>query len=494
MELRRARTEGHCPSVPLPALHPLVEKIGKCNQVSGTTPGYRLNRKKTSETNMTDLHETGLKFEPDWAAVIGIQKNGETLAEAEESLAELERLIDSADAITVCSKVIRLRNMSASVYLSKGHMEDLYDWGHAQDCDCFIIDDEFSPVQQRNLETFFKCPVLTRTHVILNIFALHARTNEAMTQVELAQLRYNMPRLVGAGIASAKGGGSSARIASRGPGEKQLEVDRRAARARVQKLEKTLKNIEVQRETQRQRRMKKPLPLVGIIGYTNAGKSTLLNQLTNANILAEDKLFATLETTVRTLRLPSGLEVGLIDTVGFVNKLPPTLLAAFRATLEETVYADLILHVADSTSARLDIEFQATRDILEEIHCADTPRLTVWNKIDQMDDPVRIEHLTLEHPPAVAISALTGEGTDKLLAEIERIVMEAGQHVILSIPHDRYDLVTRLHNECQVLETRSTAEGTLIHCRTSPHMEGVIEPYKIDAWPEEEEKFKRESE
>lgn len=328
--------------------------------------------------------------------------------------------------------------------------------------------------------------MLTRTEVILDIFASHAKTRESMTQVELAQLRYRASRLIGAPIATARMGGASARIATRGPGETQLEVDRRRIKERVRRLELSLKEIARQRDVQRQKRRRSGLPLAGLVGYTNAGKSTLLNRLTRAGVLAEDRLFSTLDTTVRVLTLPDGLEVGLIDTVGFVSKLPAELVAAFRATLEEIAYADVILHVVDSVSPRLTAEFVATDEILETLGCQATPRLVVWNKTDLIADPVEIRALTGRRNPSVAVSALEGAGIEGLLAETERLILENGRHAVLLIPFDRYDLVARIHRESQVLESRDVAEGKLLRCRLAPHLAAATEPYRLDAWPEKE--------
>ncbi|MFP4381715.1 MAG: GTPase HflX [Candidatus Sumerlaeia bacterium] len=413
------------------------------------------------------------------AVLVGLQREGQTPEEAQLSLEELERLVDSAGAEILDSKIIRLREPNPATLISKGHVENLVAWTERLDADMIVLDDETSPVQQRNLEKAFGCRTVTRTEVILDIFATHAQTRESMTQVELAQLQYRRSRLIGIGIASAKMGGTGARIATRGPGETQLEVDRRRIRERVQHLEKTLKTIQKQRAVQRQRRQQSGMPLIGIAGYTNAGKSTLLNTLTQTGALAEDKLFATLDTTVRSLSLPGGLEVGLIDTVGFVSKLPTELVAAFRATLEEIAYADLILHVVDSTSPRLDVEFQATREIFETLNCQSTPRLTVWNKIDLLDDPIQVRTLPQSHPPAVAISARENIGIDTLLAEIERIVMQHNKPAKILIPYDHYELVARVHREATVLDDKDRPEGKFMECLIPEQLEDVLEPYRL---------------
>jgi GTP-binding protein HflX len=442
---------------------------------------------------MTATRATESENARERAALIGLERAGQSPRDVEQSLAELRRLVTSAGADVVGARAVSLREPKASTLLSKGHLEDLAQWAERVESDLVVLDDEMTPGQQRNLERAFGRRVLTRTEVILDIFATHAKTRESMTQVELAQLRYRLPRLIGAPIATARMGGvggeagGRGRIATRGPGETQLEVDRRRIRSRLRHLEKTLELIRQRRQTQRRRRMRSGIPLVGLVGYTNAGKSTLLNHLTNAGILAEDRLFSTLDTTVRTLALPSGLEVGLIDTVGFVSKLPPTLIAAFRATLEEVTFADVILHIVDASSPRQDIEFAATEDILRELQCESKPRLTAWNKIDRLDDPVEINALTLRRAPSAAISALYGTGVEGLLEEIERLVMACGVPAVLCIPYDRYDLVARLHRESQVVDSRDTGEGKVLRCRLAPHLYDLTAPFRLDRWPEESE-------
>jgi GTP-binding protein HflX len=430
-----------------------------------------------------ETHETENSALAEKAVIVGLQREGQTHEEAKLSLDELERLAESAGAEVVDRQIIRLRDPSPATLISKGHVENLVAWAAEKEADILILDDDTTPVQQRNLEKAFGCRTVTRTEIILDIFAHHAKTRESMTQVELAQLQYRRSRLIGIGIASAKMGGASARIATRGPGETQLEVDRRRIRERVQYLEKVLKQIQKQRAIQRQKRAQSGMPIVGIAGYTNAGKSTLLNSLTQAGVLAEDKLFATLDTTVRGLSLPGGLEVGLIDTVGFVSKLPHELVAAFRATLEEIAYADLILHVVDATSPRLEVEFAATRDIFETLKCENTPRLTVWNKTDQIEDPVQVRALENNHAPAVSISALHKTGLDRLLVEIERMVMEQSETIILRLPYDRYDLVARIHREGTVLESRDDEAGKLLRCRLTPALTDITTPWRLKEWP-----------
>lgn len=419
------------------------------------------------------------------AALVGLQQGREKVEDVLSSLTELRRLVESAGADVVAERCVHLRKPHPATLLSKGLVEDLALWTELQEAEIVILDAELSPVQQRNLEKAFPATrVLSRTEVILDIFATHAGTRESMTQVELAQLRYRRSRLIGIGIASAKMGGVSGGIATRGPGETQLEVDRRRIRQRVQRLETALEEIEKQREVRRKKRQASGLPLAGIAGYTNAGKSTLLNALTQAGVLAEDKLFATLDTTVRSLNLPGGLETGLIDTVGFVSKLPTELVAAFRATLEEITFADVILHVVDATSPRLEIELQTTDEVLNNLGCGDIPRLTLWNKIDQLD-PLDARALEGRREPSLAISARTGMGLDRLLEKLEEMLSHTTEDVILKVPYDKYDVVARLHRESNVLESLDCGEGQWLRCRVRPEQKPWIGAYLQDKWPSE---------
>ncbi len=312
-----------------------------------------------------------------------------------------------------------------------------------------IFDDDLTPAQQRNLEQLFDLKVLDRPAVILDIFARRAKTREGKLQVELAQLNYLMPRLKGKGLMLSRLGGG---IGTRGPGETKLEVDRRKIKDRIGTLERQLKRVRKYREVQRKSRLRKQLPGVAIIGYTNSGKSTLLNILTDAGALVEDQLFATLDPMTRKLVLPGGTAAVFIDTVGFINKLPPTLIAAFRATLEEITYADLLLHLADVSLPNCEQQITATEEVLRELNALEKVTIVIWNKIDLLPDRIVLNRLLRSHVPSVAISAKTGHGLDDLLRMIETHLTASFERAVLRIPYGQFALLETLRQRAKILE------------------------------------------
>jgi GTPase len=327
----------------------------------------------------------------------------------------------------------------------------------------------------RNLEEIFGCKVLDRTALILDIFAQHAHSAEGKLQVELAQLRYFLPRLRGWGESLSRLGGG---IGTRGPGETKLEVDRRRVNKRISKLKDDLEVLERTRVTKRQERLRNRVPSVALVGYTNAGKSTLLNTLTHAGVLVEDKLFSTLDPTTRRLDLPDGRGVTFTDTVGFVRKLPHTLVEAFKSTLEEAVRADLLLHLVDGSGADPEEQYVAVREVLGEIGAADVPELTVVNKIDAVDD-VTLTRLRRRFPDAALVSAQTGEGAEELLERVAERVPRPEIEVELLIPYQRGEIVSALHAAGAVLTENHTADGTLLHARLRADQVGRLEAYLI---------------
>jgi len=394
---------------------------------------------------------------------------------AEESLAELARLTDTAGADAVEIVLQRRDHPDSRTYIGKGKAEELRESVKALDIDVVIFDDELSPAQQRNLEKIFEVDVVDRVALILDIFAQHAASQEGMLQVELAQLRYQMPRLRGrGGVLSQQGGG----IGTRGPGETQLEVDRRRIQRRVARLERDLSELVRKRGTQRKARMKIPMPNVALVGYTNAGKSTVLNRITEADVLVENRLFSTLDPTTRRLRLSGGEIVLVSDTVGFVRRLPHQLVEAFRSTLEEVGDADLLLHIVDAGAADVIGQVAAVRAVLNEVGASDLPEFMVINKIDTVDDAT-IAEVRRMLPDATPVSALTGEGIPDLLELIATQLRSVSNIVELGVPYARGDVLASLHREGEVLVEVHEAEQVRVQVRISEAAAGRFAEFRI---------------
>jgi GTP-binding protein HflX len=381
------------------------------------------------------------------ALLVGTGSGTRTLDEAEASLSELGLLTDTAGAEPVESVLQRRETPDPATYIGSGKAQELRGLADGLDADVVVFDDELTPAQQRNLEKLFVRDVVDRVALILDIFAQHATSQEGMVQVELAQLRYRLPRLRGRGIELSQQAGG---IGTRGPGETQLEVDRRRIQRRMRKLEDDLKRLARTRRTQRKARRRRELVTVALVGYTNAGKSTLLNRLTASDALVEDQLFSTLDPTTRRLRLPGGETVLLSDTVGFVRKLPHQLVEAFRSTLEEVVDARLLVHVVDAGAPTVEQQIEAVRDVLREIGAADLPELLVVNKVD-VADPDAVDETVAAHAGSVAVSAATGEGVDKLREVLAERLRALDRIVELAVPYERGDVMAALHREGEVL-------------------------------------------
>jgi GTPase len=380
--------------------------------------------------------------------LVGVTVPPGTDDETEMHLDELSLLVDTAGADEAARVTQRRDHPDPATFVGKGKAEELRDLSNAVDADTVVFDAELSPAQSRNLEKILGRTAIDRTAVILDIFAQNARTQEGKAQVELAQLRYRLPRLRGRGTQLSRLAGG---IGTRGPGETQLEVDRRRLVRRMQRLETDLLRLTDQRRLQRKARRRSRLGSVSLVGYTNAGKSTLLNQLTDAGVLVEDRLFATLDPRTRKLDLPGGEAVLLSDTVGFVRKLPHQLVEAFRSTLEVVTESDLLLHVVDSSSPDPDSQIEAVHSVLDEIGAEDVPELIAFNKSDLPGVEDAVARLMARHPGSVAISALTGEGIDQLLEAIGDRLRAAAQVVELVIPYDRGDILAAVHREGEVL-------------------------------------------
>ena len=374
------------------------------------------------------------------------------------SLSELEELAKTAGAEIVGSVPLKKRAIDNATYVGSGKAEELSLMGSELDADLFIFDDELSAIQQRNLEEALGAAVIDRTTLILDIFASRAQSREGKLQVELAQLKYRLPRLLGQGQALSRLGGG---IGTRGPGEKKLEIDRRRIRRRIYELEEELEDIEKQRELRSVGRRNGREPLVALVGYTNAGKSTLLNALSGAGVLAEDKLFATLDPVVRQIELPGGTQIVLSDTVGFINKLPHDLINAFRSTLDEVARADVILHVIDISSDYHDTQMSVVEDVLSDLNAGSVPRIDVFNKCDLLE----------EFPPQqesggerrrVFISAAKGDGIPTLLDTLEELLNSRKHEIDMLIPYSKYEAVSFIYGVGTVVEESHEPDGTRI--------------------------------
>ena len=378
----------------------------------------------------------------------------------EKDLDELAALADSAGA-EVVARIVQPRDVpDTATYVGKGKVEEIHRTLHAAGADAVILDGELSPGQLRALEERFRVRVIDRTALILDIFALHARSKEGRAQVELAQLNYLLPRLRGWGEAMSRlGGGIGTRF---GGGETKMEVDRQHIRKRIAKLKREIVALGKQRDVKRAGRERSRVPQIAIAGYTNAGKSTLTNALTGADVLVADQLFATLDPTTRKVTLPSGRQATISDTVGFVSKLPHDLVEAFRSTLEEVTRATIVLHVADASSPDLDRQIEAVRVVLDEIGAGDIPEVLALNKVDLLSDVERAR-LGRRFPDAVAVSSLTGDGLDALLELSERAIPRPPIEVHLLVPYGREDVTARLYREAEVLETEIAEDGTRVH-------------------------------
>ena len=376
---------------------------------------------------------------------------------AERSLMELEALLETAGGEAVGTMIQNLDKPDNVTYLGRGKVDELKIIMDSLEADGALCDDSLSPSQHRNLADRLDCKVVDRTMLILDIFAGRATTREGKLQVEMAQQKYRASRLTGKGTALSRLGGG---IGTRGPGETKLESDRRVIQKRIAKLSSDIKAMKRVRETTRKKRMGDAIPLVAIVGYTNAGKSTLLNHLTGAEILAEDKLFATLDPTTRRCTLPGGQEVLFSDTVGFINKLPHELVDAFRSTLEEAKYADIILHVVDGSSEDLELHIKVVEDTLKDLGASDKPVILAYNKADLGRPEYRLAGKKVDGE--IEISAKTGEGIDKLFSQVEKILKEMRVYIEEVIPYTNQKRLAAIRRYGQILEERYEEDGVYV--------------------------------
>lgn len=411
------------------------------------------------------------------ALLLSVYFSGKEKETCEDYLEELERLCETYGMETVDKIACPVKKLDAGTYLGKGKIEELSRMADDQKIDVIIFDDEITPNQQRNLEKLFGRPVIDRTELILEVFAQRAQTREARLQIELAQVKYQFPRLrrLWTHLSRQKtGGGGGGGGYLKGEGEKQIEIDRRLLRRRILQLEEEIKQIQAQRETQRSGRLRSGIPTFAIIGYTNAGKSTLLNALTQAHVLVEDKLFATLDTTTRKFVLPNRQEVLLIDTVGFIRKIPHTLVAAFKSTLEEAVYTDILLHLIDVSHPMAEAQAEATAEVLKELHAGEQPMITVLNKIDACDNPSLLQRLRFKYPKTVQISALKKIGFDQLTEMMMQELSNLRKIVKLRIPQSHYALISELMREGRVISSEYEANDVLLEVEVPSRLEHKI--------------------
>ena len=420
------------------------------------TQEHASRRRRRLTATITDLQVAIQR-----AFLVGVELPGMTTSDAERSLDELALLTDTSGSEPVDQELVRRQAIEPATYIGSGKAEELATLTQALDIDVVIFDNQLTPAQQRNLQKLFGCDVVDREGLILDIFAQHAHTKVGALQVELAMNRYNLPRLRGKGTSLSQQG---AGVLARGPGETKLETDRRRILERNSKLERELAEAVRHRATQRKSRRKSEIPQVAIVGYTNAGKSTLLNALTDADVLVEDQLFATLDSTVRRLEPPNQRPFVLADTVGFVRRLPHHLVEAFRSTLSEVAEADLLVHVVDASDPEPAGQIAAVREVLLEIGAAELPELIVFNKADLLGDQARMRLANL-YPESLFISALEREGLEALVERIGELVEETTVTLTLEIPYSRGDVVAAAHRFGEVIEEKHDDNGTILEVR-----------------------------
>ena len=432
------------------------------------TQEHQSRRRRRLTATVTDLDVAVQR-----AFLIGVTLPGMTTIEEERSLDELSLLTDTAGSEPIDQELVKRERIDPATYIGSGKAEELAGLTNALDIDVVVFDHALSPAQQRNLQATFHCDVVDREALILDIFAQHASSKVGSLQVELALLRYNLPRLRGKGKSLSQQG---AGIGTRGPGETKLETDRRRILQRISKLERELKEAARHRDTQRKQRKRTEIPQVAIVGYTNTGKSTLLNALTDADALVENRLFATLDPTVRRLALPDNREVLLSDTVGFVRRLPHGLVESFQSTLAEATEADLLLHLVDGSDDDPAGQISAVREVLKEIEAEKIPELLVINKADALNETQRQRVANL-YPDAVLISALTDLNFDGLLISIGEVLEGNTVTLSLTIPYERGDIVATAHRVGDVIEEKHDDLGTILDVKVPTRSANQFKEY-----------------
>ncbi len=420
------------------------------------------------------LLEKAIPVSQERAMLVGVECPGESRWDLTDSLRELEQLVKSAGGTVYHKAIQKLPAPTAPFYIGKGKAEELAKITKEMELGTVVFDDELSPAQGRNLEKMFGCKVLDRTQLILDIFAQRAKTREGKLQIELAQLKYLLPRLTRMWTHLSRQSGG---IGTRGPGETQLEVDRRRVQEKITKLLKELVEVRRHRGIQREGRQRHEWPMIALVGYTNAGKSTLLNSLTKSEVFAADQLFATLDPTTRKTTLPNKQSLLLSDTVGFLQKLPTHLVESFKATLEEVKEADILLHVVDLSHPLFENQMTAVHNVLGQLECSGKEMITVFNKIDAVENPGLVERCLIQYPQSVAISAATGVGMDQLFQEIVSRLRARRREVNFRIPQEEAALISEIYSGGQVLET--TYRGNYIHIKSivSEKVAGRLKEY-----------------
>jgi GTPase len=418
--------------------------------------------------------ETRPKKTHERAVLVGLEQAGVSKWDLRDSLEELAELANSAGAEVVDTVTQKLQKPTAPYYIGKGKAESIKDSLQDRQVTSVIFDDELSPAQGRNLENLLARKVIDRTQLILDIFAQRARSREGRLQIELAQLQYLLPRLTRMWDHLSRQTGG---IGTRGPGETQLEVDRRRVQERIARLERELESVRKTRAVQRQGRKRHQWPVAAVVGYTNAGKSTLLNLLTGADVVAADKLFATLDPTTRSFVLPNKQRVLLTDTVGFLRKLPHTLIESFKATLEEVSEADLLIHIVDLSHPRVDEQMEAVDGVIKELDAFGKQTLIVFNKIDRMADRELAESYLKRFPDSVAISAKTGEGVDKLVQALQEALSSWRLRSRFRIPTHETALIAEIHRVGHVLELKYEGDDAVIVAHVPPELVQKLERF-----------------
>lgn len=410
------------------------------------------------------------------ALLIATYPSGSDQMSSGECLEELSRLCITFGLEPIEKIACPLRRIDAATFLGEGKLQELLARAQEIKADVILFDDEISPHQQRNLEKIFQRPVIDRTELIIEVFAQRAQTKEARLQIELARVRYQLPRLKRLWThleRQVSGGGGFLK----GAGEKQLELDRRMIKERIVRLQKEIKEVAAQREIQRSARLRSGVPTFAIVGYTNAGKSTLLKALTKADVLVEDKLFATLDTTTRKFILPNKQEILLIDTVGFIRKIPHTLVAAFKSTLEEAIHTDILLHLIDLSATNPEEQADATYAVLKELGALDQPVITLLNKIDLCTNPAIAQRLRIKYPKTVQISALHGTGFQELLQLMMHEISNLRKRIKLRIPQTHYALVSELMRQGRVIQCDYEENDILLEIEIPAHLEHKVRQF-----------------